>query len=189
MSTRRAKAPESDLPGSGGLDRRTFLGGAAVLVLAPWAARAEDAPGALPPDTLAALEKSGFVYVSPLLGDGSESTCHGEVWYGWIDSAVYLTTSPTSWKARAAARGLDARIWVGDHGLWKRPLGRNEAFRAAPHFDARVKAVKDAAAHAELMRIFARKYGAEFTGTWKPRMEKGYADGSRVLLRYEPRLT
>jgi hypothetical protein len=183
MWTRRARAPESDL--AAGLDRRAFLGGAAALLLAPWASRAR-AEAALAAETVALLEKSDYVYVSPLLASGAESTCHGEVWFGWIGGSVYVITSRDRWKSRAALRGLGARIWVGDHGRWKRTLGRNEAFRAAPHFDAGARAVKDDAAFGELMKIFARKYGEEFTGKWKPRMETGYADGSRVLLRYEP---
>jgi len=183
MWTRRTRALGSDR--AAGLDRRAFLGGTAALLLAPWASRAA-ATAALPAETVSLLEKSDYVYVSPLLASGAESTCHGEVWYGWIGGSVYVITSSDRWKSRAVARGLGARIWVGDHGRWKRTLDRNEAFRAAPHFDADASAVKDDAAFGELMKIFARKYGEEFTGKWKPRMEKGYADGSRVLLRYEP---
>jgi hypothetical protein len=133
-----------------------------------------------------ALEQSPYVYVSPLLKDDSESTCHGEVWYAWIDGAVVLTSASTSWKARAVARGLHgARIWVGDHGRWKQLGLRNEAFREAPSFRARAEVVKDAALVERLLEQYDKKYPAEI-GKWRERMRAGNADGSRVLLRYVP---
>jgi len=155
------------------------------LLLVPGAARAAATRFALPPETLRALETAEFVYVSPLARDGSESTCHGEVWYGWIDGAVHLTTARTTWKARAVARGLDrARIWVGSHGRWKGILGRNEAFRQAPSFDARAKIAPNDRLE-ELLTLYQRKYPKEI-GAWAERMRKGHADGTRVLLRYDP---
>jgi hypothetical protein len=162
-----------------GLDRRGFLGGSLVLLLAP-SAFARQA------ELEQALEKSGFVYVSPLRTDGSESTCHGEVWFGWIDGAVIVNTSTDTWKARALERGLDrARVWVGDHGRWKRLFGRNEAFRQAPSFDARAERLKDDATLDRLLAIYEKKYPAEI-GDWRDRMRNGYADGSRILIRYTP---
>ena len=135
-----------------------------------------------------ALAKSGLVYISPLLSDGRESTCHGEVWFAWLDGAVVVITGRDRWKARAVARGLDgARLWVGDHGPWKR-LGvvENQAFRAAPSFVATAEIVKDPALLDRLLAEFERKYPEEI-GAWRDRMRSGYADGSRVLVRYTPR--
>lgn len=167
------------------LSRRAFLGGGAALLLWPGAVRAAATRLGLPAETLRALETSQFVYVSPLRSDGSESTCHGEVWYGWIDGGVHLTTARSTWKARAVARGLDrARIWVGDHGRWKGVLWNNEAFQKAPSFEARAKPVDGAGIEA-LLAIYRRKYPKEI-GAWADRMRQGHADGSRVLIRYEP---
>jgi hypothetical protein len=195
MRTRRPTARASEGHGvhAAGLPRRAFLLGLPGLVLAlrgalPVRAGAEArAPGTgLPPKTLALLEASGFVYVSPLLGDGSESTCHGEVWFGWLDGAVVLITARDSWKARALSRGLDrARIWVGDHGRWRRLLGTNEAFREAPHFDARVRRSDEADLFARLLGLYREKYPDEIA-RWEPRFRSGFASGERVLLRYEP---
>ena len=64
------------------LDRRSFLFGAAAALLLP---RRGFAAESLPETTQSMLEKSGFVYVSPLQTDGSESTCHGEVWFAWSE--------------------------------------------------------------------------------------------------------
>ena len=136
-------------------------------------------------DLATALEKSPFVYVSPLKADGKESRCHGEVWYAWIDGAVVLTSASTSWKARAAKKGLRARIWVGDHGRVKTLGIGNEAFRAAPSFDARVAVVKDPALVERMLKVFDEKYPKEI-GSWRDKMRAGNADGSRVLLRYVP---
>ena len=144
-------------------------------------ALAEDA---LPSELLA---KSPFVYISPLRKDGGESKCHSEVWYGWIDGAVVINTAPTTWKSRALAAGHDrARIWVGDHGRVKRMIGTNDAFRSAPHFDAKVESVKSGEALLErLLAVYAKKYPREIAN-WQNTMRDGYRSGQRLLLRYTP---
>jgi hypothetical protein len=174
------------------MDRRTFLA-AGVATLAWPVARAFAAHHESAADFGAShaqlLEQSGFVYVSPLRADGNESTCHGEVWYGWLDGAVVVITGAQTWKGRALARGLDgARIWVGDHGRWKKMLGRNEAFRAAPHFDAVATSVRDDALLDRLLALYEQKYPAEI-GAWRDKMRNGYRDGSRLLIRYAPART
>ena len=195
MAVKRATAPEfraqharaqcsAGIPGS--LGRRAFLAGAAGALLTPWSALARSPAAALSDATKAALEQSPFVYVSPLKSDGAESRCHGEVWYGWFEGAVFLTSATTTWKARAVARGLTrARVWVGDYGRWKRVLGRNNAFLEGPHFEATVSVSNDSDHVARLLAELARKYPKEFP-SWKDRMEAGHREGSRVLLRYAP---
>jgi hypothetical protein len=180
------------------IHRRGFLAGCAALALWPLArlsARAGEAPaqattpaasGDLAADTRSALETSDYVYVSPLRSDGDESTCHGEVWYGWFDGSVVIITSANTWKARSASQDLDrARIWVGNHGRWKGLVGRNEEFRKAPSFDARAEIVKDDALLDRLLALYETKYPDEIA-RWRDRMRQGYADGTRVLIRYRP---
>lgn len=178
--------------GGAGLTRRGFVAGAAALPLLWWsgsrAGRAAEGPAApeLSPALREALHESPFVYVSPLLRKGSESTCHGEVWFGWIDGAVVLTTGTDTWKTRALRRGLDrARIWVGDHGRWKRLLGTNEDFRRAPSFVARAERTNDPELLDRLMAAYREKYPDEIT-TWEERMRRGHAEGERVMIRYRP---
>lgn len=162
------------------IDRRSFLGAALGLLCSPLATLAR--AGGLE----SALASSPFVYVSPLRSDGNESRCHAEVWYGWIDGSVVLITGHDRWKARAVGRGLDrARIWVGDYGRWKRLVGHDESFRKGPSFVARAEVVRDAALLDTLLAIYDEKYPEEI-GAWRDRMRKGYADGSRVLIRYRP---
>lgn len=175
-----------------GLDRRTFLGGALAALLLPLAhrARAADAKAgaapALPPATLGALDSSEFVYVSPLRANGEESTCHGEVWFAWLDGGVVLITAKDGWKARSVAAGrARARVWVGSHGRWKRLTGRNEAFRQAPSFEARATRVEDPAVLERLIASYEKKYPAEIA-RWRDKFRAGYASGERWLLRYEP---
>ena len=81
-------------------------------------ARAEPAAAfGLPAATRDALRTSPLVYVSPLQTDGSESRCHGEVWYCTDQGSVMIVTSADGWKAKAVGKGLHrARLWVGDFG-------------------------------------------------------------------------
>ena len=152
-----------------GVDRRTFLGAAVAGLLAP----ASFAQGAA---LDSALSDSEYAYVSPLLTSGAESTCHGEVWYAWIDGAVVVITAHDRWKARAPRRGLTtARVWLGDHGRWKRLIGTNEDFRAAPHFDARVEVATDPELLERMLAVFEKKYPAEI-GEWRDKMRNGFKD-------------
>jgi hypothetical protein len=99
---------------------------------------------------------------------------------------VVLITAQDTWKARSLARGLArARVWVGDHGPWKRAVGRNEAFRSAPSFDARASVSKDAVLFEHLLARYREKYDREI-GRWEERFRSGFASGERVLIRYEP---
>jgi hypothetical protein len=133
------------------------------------------------------LEESPYVYISPLLRNGEESSCHAELWYGWIDDSVIVTVAKERWKATALTRGLEgARIWVGNHGRWKTMLGgRNEDFRTAPNFIAKAERVDDPEMIERLLVVYAKKYPNEID-TWREKMRSGSADGSRVLLRYRP---
>lgn len=164
---------------------RVLVGVVGVVAAAPRLVSAghhEDA--ALPAEL---LEKSPFVYISPLRRDGKESTCHAEVWYAWLDESVVVTVASDRWKATALAAGLDrARIWVGDHGRWKTWIGGpNEDFRKAPNFEARVEKASDPALLDRLLATYEKKYPDEIA-SWRDRMRQGYADGSRTLLRYRP---
>ena len=171
--------------------RREFLGACAGLALWPLFRAASHArEGAAAELPTALLESSPFVYISPLRGDGSESTCHSEVWYAWTDGAVVINTAPTTWKSRSLAKGRNrARIWVGDHGRVKQMLGRNEAFRSAPHFDARVESVvKNEPLLDRLLVAYEKKYPREIAN-WRDKMREGYKSGDRLLLRYTPQLS
>lgn len=155
--------------------------------MAAAAALAKANPQALPKKLLGLLPKSPFAYISPLKSDGQESQCHAELWYAWIDETVVVTVATERWKATALSKGLDrARIWVGDHGLWNTWYGgHNEAFRAAPSFEARGERVRDADLLERLLATYEKKYPAEIA-QWREPMRTGNADGSRIVIRYTP---
>lgn len=179
------------------ISRRAFVAGAAALVAWPRTATpgtpAPPTPGIVGPDgnvipaLVPALEQSEYAYVSPLRSDGAASTCHGEVWFAWLDGAVTTTTSRKSWKARAQAQGLGrARVWLGNYGRWKSGAGgKNEAFRRAPNFEARVRVERDVAVLDRILAVYGRKYPAEI-GRWRDRMRRELEAGERVILRYQP---
>lgn len=164
------------------ITRRQFLAGSAAGAAALWLPRRAFGDEADPGVALkAALAASPLVYVSPLRKDGSESTCHGEVWFVAEGDDVLVVTAAERWKARALSQGLDrARLWVGDFGVWTRSGGK---FKSAPGFDARASFEKDAAAHTRALQSFGKKYPAEWD-KWGPRFRAGLADGTRVLIRY-----
>ena len=183
MSGKRRTARASSSRGPRYTRRELLRLGVGALAALAWPARSR--ASGLGADVTASLEKSGFVYVSPLLASGTESRCHGEVWFGWLDGSVVLITSKQTWKARALERGLArARIWVGDHGRVGRVLG-NDAFRQAPSFAARARQEKDPALLDRLIAVYREKYPDEI-GSWEPRMRSGFASGERILIRYVP---
>jgi len=164
-----------------GLSRRTFLAGSALALAGLSLPRFTRAAG--PEAALAAAEKSPLIYVSPLKGDGAESSCHAEVWFIKEGSDLLVVTDAKRWRAACIAKGLDrARIWVGDYGVWKRSGG---AYRNGPSLDARAVLDRDTASHAKALEVFGQKYADEW-GRWGPRFRNGLASGERVMIRYSP---
>jgi hypothetical protein len=174
------------LPGSL-LTRRDFVAGAtaaAAALLTPLRSLAEPAAtSGLPEAARSAAQKSPLVYISPLRSDGSESRCHGEVWFAMDGDDLLVVTEPSRWRAAAIGEGLDrARIWVGDYGVWKRAEDR---FRKAPSFVAVASIESDREVHARALAVFGGKYPDEWS-KWGPRFEQGLASGKRVMIRYRP---
>jgi len=186
-----ARGSDRSAAGVATIDRRAFLGGAALLLLWPArgvAERETSAAKTLPEETLRLLDTSKFVYVSPLRKDGAESTCHGEVWYAWLDGSVVLNSRRGTWKVQSLEKGFDrARIWVGDYGRWKPVIGseRSEAFRKAPSFDAHASFETDRKLLDRLIALYEKKYEGEFD-RWREDMQTGFFSGQRKLIRYTP---
>ncbi len=171
------------------VSRRGLLRGAAMLwgvVLLPAnLARARDAEFQVSKAAQAAIDKSKLIYITPIKSDGKESACHAEVWFFADGADLLVVTKPELWRSQAIKRELDrARIWVGDHGVWKSSDG---AFRKAPSFLARAEHIsRDAEAVGRTLKAMGAKYADEGWSTYGPRFKEGLADGSRVLLRYRP---
>jgi hypothetical protein len=125
----------------------------------------------LPKDLQDQLASSTFVYISSTRKDGTLSR-PAEIWFLWHKGSVYVGTPPTTWRVRRIRWGRpQAKIWVG------KPDG--------PSFTATGAVVNEPETQATLLETFARKY----PDGWKRYEEsfrKGFADGSRVLVRYAP---
>jgi hypothetical protein len=140
----------------------------------------------LDPRVVGQLQKSPYVYISPLKSNHSESECHAELWYAWMNGAVIVTVATEGWKAQSVLRGLtSARLWVGDYGRWKGFFSNNEKFRAGPNFLAKGEIVKDLAVLDQLLTVYEAKYPEEIAN-WRDNMRQGGRDGSRVVIRYAP---
>jgi hypothetical protein len=169
--------------------RRDFMRGAATLsgaVLLPASlARSRDAKFQASKAAQAAIETSKLIYITPIKSDGKESACHAEVWFYADGADLLVVTKQELWRSQAVKRGLDrARIWVGDHGVWKQS---KNAFRKAPSFLAQAEHISsDAEAVGRTLKAMSAKYADEGWSTYGPRFKEGLADGSRVLLRYRP---
>jgi hypothetical protein len=161
-----------------GLNRRRLLALATAAVpLALWPGRAFTATASLDEGLL----ESSLIYLTPLHGDGRESSCQAEIWFVAEGRDAWVVTASGSWRARAVDRGLDrARVWVGDVGVWTRSNG---AYRNLPAAEADVARVDDPLVHARVLELFGAKYRMSWI-LWGPRFRRGLADGSRVLLRY-----
>ena len=159
--------------------RRQILGGAAALLTAGLGGIRPVAAATSP--AVAFLDKSQLIYLSPLQSDGSESACHGEVWFVHHAGDVYVVTRSDAWRAEAIRRGLRrAACWIGEFGVWKRA---QERYRSAPYLVLEGRFEEDAAAHAAILDVYAQKYADEW-GSWGPRFREGLMKGSRVMLRY-----
>ncbi|MGR8947121.1 MAG: hypothetical protein ACU84Q_03680 [Gammaproteobacteria bacterium] len=132
---------------------------------------------------IAALDKSALIYLTPILANGNESACHGEVWFVHHDGEIYVVTQTDAWRAQAIRKGLaTAAIWIGEFGVWKRAKNK---FRSAPYLRIKGSLETDSAVHAAVLEKFGAKYANEWS-SWGPRFRDGLAEGSRVMLRYHP---
>ena len=117
------------------------------------------------------LQTSKFVYISSTRKDGNLSK-PAEIWFMYHDGAVYVGTSPKSWRAkRIAWKRPQAKIWVG------KPDG--------PSFTATGAFVNDGATQELLLKTFAQKY-PDGWGRWEKNFRDGFKDGSRVVVKYTP---
>lgn len=117
------------------------------------------------------LKTSKFVYISSTRKDGSLSR-PAEIWFMYHDGAVYVGTSPKSWRAkRIGWKRPQAKIWVGKSD--------------GPSFMATGTFVNDVAMQDLLLKTFAQKY-PDGWGKWEKSFRDGFKDGNRVLIKYTP---
>lgn len=149
------------------ITRRRFLAGLVALGLVPAAARRVWA--ALSDDQRALLEKSEFVYISSTRKDGNLGE-PAEIWFFMHEGDLFVGTSPESWRVKRIGWGRpQAKIWIGK--------------RDGPSYRAVGSIEKDPAIQAKLLEAFAKKYPKGWV-RWEKNFREGFADGSRVLVRY-----
>lgn len=130
-----------------------------------------------------AMDESDLIYVAPIRSDGRASRCQAEVWFVHHASDLYVVTASDAWRAQAVGKGLTrTHIWVGDVGAWK---SSNGAYRQLPQIQAVGSQVKEADSQTSVLDAMGDKYSLEWI-VWGPRFRDGLADGSRVMLRYQP---
>lgn len=160
------------------ITRRTLLGTAAAAALVAPFARGNEA-------LQTAMSESPLIYLTPLQSSGAESRCQAEIWYALHEGAMYVVTATEAWRSEAIRRGLDrARIWVGDVGGWH---GADGSYRNLPVVEATASVELDAARREQVLAAMGVKYADEWP-TWGPRFRNALADGSRVMLKYQPDL-
>lgn len=125
----------------------------------------------LPGDLERALHTSEFVHLASLRADGSEGTCHAQLWFAWQGGAVLVNTAADSWRATNIARGRSrARIWAGN--------------LRGPSANARGTIDDDPATLERLLEAYSAKYPNEIQ-LWRDRIRNECREGSRVVIRYE----
>jgi hypothetical protein len=149
--------------------QRVIVATAALLLALAWTA--VSARAGLPTEVDEGLKSSKFVYMSSTRKDGTLGKA-SEIWFLYHQGAVYVGTSPKSWRARRIKWGRpQAKIWVGT------PTG--------PAFMATGQVVKEPETEKVLLETFARKY-PDGWGKYEANFRKGFADGSRILIKYTP---
>ena len=161
------------------ISRRTLLKTSAVAAAVPLL----PAIGRAEPNWREAAEASPLIYLTPIQSNGTESRCQAEIWFAGFGGALYVVTATDAWRAEAVRQGLvQARIWVGDVGAWQRADG---AYKALPMVESTASIEADAAIQGQVLEVMGGKYSDEWD-TWGPRFRNGLADGSRVMLKYQP---
>ncbi len=128
--------------------------------------------GSLSPDIEKQLASSKYVYISSQRKDGSFSK-PAEIWFLHHKGAVWVASPPSTWRVKrinAGRRG--ARVSVGTVD--------------GPSFEAVGEIVKDAEVNQLMFDTYAKKY-ADGWPKYETKFRHGLADGSRVLIRYQPK--
>jgi len=140
----------------------------AVLAAAPVVLARGAAPS---PELQKALDSSKYVYIQSTRKDGKLSK-PAEIWFMPYNGAVWVASPPTTYRVKRIKAGqTTAKIAVGKAD--------------GPSFNAKGSIVKDPEANKVMFETYAKKY----TNEWKSYEQKfrdGLANGSRVLIKYEP---
>jgi hypothetical protein len=126
---------------------------------------------ALSPELQKGLETSQYVYVQSERKDGTLGK-PAEIWFFYHKGAVWVATPKTTHRVKRIQAGrTKAKVAIGKE--------------SGPAFNAKGSIVKDPEVNTAMFETFAKKYASGWSSHEK-NFRDGLADGSRVLIKYEP---
>ena len=143
---------------------------AAAVLLSTGDVIAQQPAPAFPPEFVAQLQDTGEIYVATVRKDGTRSSVV-PVWFGWMDDAIWFTTSPTSHKAKRIQRGS--------------PLFVSAVGKDGPFIKTKAEIIRDGAAADRLGALYKDKYWIAWAGFFRPSASRNES-GKTILLRLTP---
>lgn len=125
----------------------------------------------LTPELQQALDSSKYVYIQSERKDGTLGQ-PAEIWFMHYNGAVWVASPTTTHRVKRIQAGqTKAKVWIGKTN--------------GPAFDAKGSIVTDPEVNKVLFDTFAKKY-ADGWSSFEKSFRDGLANGSRVLIKYEP---
>ena len=129
------------------------------------------ATGALSGAMQQLLDTSKYVYIQSERKSGNLGS-KAEIWFFHHDGAVWVGTPVSTHRVKRIQAGrTKAKVWIGS--------------KDGSSFDATGSLVTDEAVNEIMYKTFEKKY-ADGWSTYEDHFRKGFADGSRTLVRYDP---
>ena len=141
-----------------------------VLLSAPGVIMADQQAASFLPAFVAQLEHGKEIYVATERKDGTRSQVV-PVWFGYMDNAIWFTTSPGSHKGRRAKRG--SPMYVSAQG------------QDGPFVKTNAEVIKEGALADRLGEIYSQKYWIAWAGFFRPSRSRNES-GKTILLRLTP---
>jgi len=149
--------------------RMSFAAGVVAALCVSGLAMAEPS-ASFAPEFVAQLQQQKEIYVATQRKDGSRST-PVPVWFGWMDNAIWFTTSPSSHKGKRVKNG--SPMFVSVQG------------KDGPFIKTTAEIVKDGALADRLGEIYSQKYWIAWAGFFRPSRSRNES-GKTILLRLTP---
>jgi general stress protein 26 len=125
---------------------------------------------ALPVDVQSALRVQKEIYVATRRADGSRSTA-APIWFWYDGRVLYVSTSPTSHKAKRIRKGS--------------PVFFSVQGKDGPFYEGTAEVVTDLELVRRLGDEYAHKYWIAWLGLFRPRPSR-VADGKTMVVRVTP---
>jgi hypothetical protein len=127
-------------------------------------------PASFSPEFVAQLHGIKEIYVATERKDGTRSK-PVPVWFGYMDNALWFTTSPDSHKGKRVKRG--SAMYVSAQG------------ENGPFIKTKAEVINDGALAERLGEIYSKKYWIAWLGFFRPSRARNES-GKTILLRLTP---